>query len=274
MDGWFAVKRGITSHPLFKGQPERLAVWMWLLDNVAWKDTQQDFNGKLVPVPRGSVCASPRHIAKEVGVGHQVVRTALKRFQTAHMTITNLTHGKSVISLCNYEKYQSPENSTNTRLTHVQHTPNTQKEQGNKVTREDTDVSSGNPSPVPVDEISQAVTAYNAIAKRYGWPTVQKMNQSRRASLRARIKDAGGPTGWEVALAKAEASAFLRGERGNFLCNFDWLVKAANFTKLMEGNYDDRTSGNPSPDRSDNARTGGAHNNLMAGFAHVANQNQ
>lgn len=140
MSGWFAVMRGITAHPVFHGRPERLAVFMWLLDNAAWKDTQHDVNGTFVAVPRGSLCASTRHIAKEVGVGHQVVRTALKVFQKQHMVNTDPTQGKNVISVCNYGKYQDPKGKANTapntEPTQSQHKPNTQKKQGNKVTKE------------------------------------------------------------------------------------------------------------------------------------------
>lgn len=113
MTGWFAVKRGITSHPIFKGHPERLAVWLWLLDNVAWKDTTHDVKGKTINVPRGSVCASERHIADECGVGYQVVRTFLKRLKNEHMINAQVTHGKNVITLCNWDKYQQAGNKAN-----------------------------------------------------------------------------------------------------------------------------------------------------------------
>jgi hypothetical protein len=140
MSGWYAVQRGITAHHLFKGKPERLAVWMWILDNAAWKDTTHDVQGRTVNVPRGSVCASSRHIADAVGVGHQVARTALKRFENESMINTQPTHGKNVISLCNFEKYQDPNAKANTQpntpLTQDQHTANTQKKQVNKLTKE------------------------------------------------------------------------------------------------------------------------------------------
>lgn len=142
MSGFFLITRGMSKHHLFKRKPDRLAVWFWLLDNVAFKNTTQDAKGKTIPVPRGSVCASLRHIADETGVGLQVVRTALKRFETECMVNTKVTHGKTVISLCNYEKHQRSENEANTTLTQDQHKPNTQKKQGNKVTKEDTNVSS------------------------------------------------------------------------------------------------------------------------------------
>jgi len=104
-------------------------------------------------------------------------------------------------------------------------------------------------SPPPIDEIAQAVSAYNATAARIGWPSVQKLTTQRRSALKGRISDAGGVDGWAVALEKAEASRFLRGEAGNFRCTFDFLSKQANFTKLMEGNYDDRPSQNRNAER-------------------------
>lgn len=151
MSGWFAVKRGITSHALFKGKPDRLAVWLWLLDNAVWKDTTHDVKGHTVQVPRGSVCASERHISEQCGVGYQVVRTAIKRFKSEHMINATPTHGKNLITLCNYEKYQDPKSDTNAQgnatLTQHQRNPNAQKEQGNKGTIEDTNVSSAPSAP-------------------------------------------------------------------------------------------------------------------------------
>lgn len=113
MSGWFAVKRGITSHPIFKGHPDRLAVWMWLLDNACWQDTPHDIRGKTITVKRGQVCASERRIAEEVGVGRQVIRSLFKRLQAEHMVNPDPTHGRSVITLCNYEKYQDPKPKAN-----------------------------------------------------------------------------------------------------------------------------------------------------------------
>ena len=137
------ITRGITKHALFKRNPQRLAVWMWLLDNVAFKDTTHDVKGHTIHVPRGSVCASERHIADECGVGYQVVRTAIKRFKSEHMINAQPTHGKNLITLCNYEKHQSPEKALNAvpnaTLTQPQRNPNAQKKQGNKVTRESKD---------------------------------------------------------------------------------------------------------------------------------------
>lgn len=103
-----------------------MAIWIWLLDHAVWKDTEHDVRGRIITVPRGSVCVSTRRLAEELGVGHQVVRTFLEQLRVNHMINTDVTHGRTIISFCNWEKYQTPPNNANTApntpLTHSQHT--------------------------------------------------------------------------------------------------------------------------------------------------------
>lgn len=95
----------------------------------------------------------------------------------------------------------------------------------------------------PVEEqISSAFALFNDAAKRTGWPAAQRLDEDRRKKMQARLKDAGGIDGFAVAVGKAEASEFLTVTWPNF--NIDWLLKPANFTKLMEGNYDQRNGAN------------------------------
>ena len=136
MSGWFAVKHGITKHPLLRGKPERIAIWIWLVDNAAWSDTKQDIDGKVVTVKRGQVAVSQRRLAEEVGVGRQVIRTFLDKLTQENMVNPSLTHGKTVLTICNYEKYQSFENGVNPApnpvLTQHQPSTNPQKNNNNK----------------------------------------------------------------------------------------------------------------------------------------------
>ena len=49
-------------------------------------------------------------------------------------------------------------------------------------------------------------------------------------------------SGWEVAMRRASDSDFLCGRTAKpFFASFDFLTKATNFTRLMEGNYDNRS---------------------------------
>jgi len=119
----------------------------------------------------------------------------------------------------------------------------------------DTNVSLSVSTDVPchANDLSHAVSRYNQAAERAGWPQVQKLTPNRSKQLKARLKDCGGLDGWEDALRRAFASDFCRGRTSKPWTGFgfDWLTKAANFTKLMEGNYDNRSE-HTTPDRPAN----------------------
>lgn len=94
----------------------------------------------------------------------------------------------------------------------------------------------------PANDISEAVRIYNETAAEFQWPQVQKLSKQRIAALNARLRESGGISGWADAINRAGNSAFLTGQTAKpFFANFDWLTKAGNFAKLMEGNYDNRT---------------------------------
>lgn len=95
----------------------------------------------------------------------------------------------------------------------------------------------------PINDIAIAVSAYNAIAATAGWPKVQVLSKPRRAALNARLAECGGLDGWVAALSKAKASPHCCGQNDRgWVANFDFLTRQSSFTKLMEGNYDDRQS--------------------------------
>lgn len=91
--------------------------------------------------------------------------------------------------------------------------------------------------------------AWNTVAARCGWPTVQRFSEARQKALTARLAEIGGFDGWQTMLAKAEASDFLSGRsartdgHSNWSMTFDWATKPANLTKIMEGNYDNKSPG-------------------------------
>lgn len=90
------------------------------------------------------------------------------------------------------------------------------------------------------DDMSLAVKSWNDEADKHGWPRVKKLTAGRKRSLKARINDAGGIDGWRSAVRRVASSDFLRTSgSSNWFC-FDWLCKDSNFTKLLEGRYDNR----------------------------------
>jgi hypothetical protein len=129
--GWIAVRRNIHEHPIFAGQPERVYVWLWMISTAAWKDTRMDANGRTITVRRGQILTSYRQMSKATGVGVQVCRTLIERLQTENAVNTDTSTGRMLITICNYDKYQTPPSvagtGSNTGATQEQHT----KEQDN-----------------------------------------------------------------------------------------------------------------------------------------------
>lgn len=69
-----------------------------------------------------------------------------------------------------------------------------------------------------------------------------KLSQKRKSHIIARTKEFGKHA-VAIVIQKTAASKFLNGDNSRgFLASFDWIFKPNNFTKIYEGNYDDRTS--------------------------------
>jgi hypothetical protein len=95
-------------------------------------------------------------------------------------------------------------------------------------------------------ECELAVEAWNLLASETGLPAVQLLTDPRKTKLRARLEECGGIIGWNIALAKIRGSPFLLGKVKNWRADFDFLLQAKSFTKLMEGGFDDNPN-SPQP---------------------------
>lgn len=137
MSGFIALHRDVFTHPLLK-DGDRFRAWFWLVANAAWKTTRHDARGKTIEVHRGQICAGREYLAKEWGWSPSAVERFLTRLETEHMIERETGHGKSLITICNYDKYQdvSDEAGQKTGQSTGQKSDRnrTAKEQGNKGT--------------------------------------------------------------------------------------------------------------------------------------------
>ena len=71
-------------------------------------------------------------------------------------------------------------------------------------------------------------------------PKVLKLSDSRKKAIKARLSDFGLED-IKRAFALTEQSDFLKGTNANgWQAGFDWLMKPANLTKVLEGNYENK----------------------------------
>jgi hypothetical protein len=95
--------------------------------------------------------------------------------------------------------------------------------------------------PISDPEIQMAFSAFNRAAELAGIPVAQHLTETRKKKFKQRLRECGGLAGWNAALEKLSASAFMRGnnDRG-WRADLDFILQEKSFTRLLEGFYDNQ----------------------------------
>jgi hypothetical protein len=105
--GVFAVDRGIWVHPAFESEPfTQREAWCWLVSEAAWQDRRVRVATVVVNLKRGQVSHSLRYMAGKWQWTLARVQRFLSRLKTDTMIDTSTDTGVTVITICNYSKYQ------------------------------------------------------------------------------------------------------------------------------------------------------------------------
>lgn len=112
MSGYTKSFRSKWEHPIFRDLQEA-GVWAWLCDSATWKDTRVNYCGIMVELKRGQIITSRSFIAKGFNLGEQKVRSLLARLEKDCMINQQPTSHGTIITICNYEKYQPQQPADN-----------------------------------------------------------------------------------------------------------------------------------------------------------------
>ena len=138
-DGYTLSYRRKWDNPVFRNKIE-VAIWGWMCDMAAWRETIIRFNGEMLTLQRGQLATSRRYISEGFGIGEQVTRTFLENLEKAGMVNQQPTHKGTVLTICNYDEYQPLQPSANPPdnqdLTHGQPTANPNKNEDNEKKKE------------------------------------------------------------------------------------------------------------------------------------------
>lgn len=262
MSGYIKLHRRLRSHPLFEADHNARHFFQDLLSDIAWKDTVQDWKGTPVKIGRGQVMKSQRAMADEYGFSHRETRTILNRLAKYEIIKidTPLDRGPCIVSVCNWDKYQDRRHTGDTPLdtqaTHRRHTKEEEEEVRERSNRDanaslvadrdesevDHDLLSDDLKPAKATRTSlpivESFNAYQETALRCGIAQARALTPAIRRSINARLKEYG-PNGWADCLANIERSAFLCGhtEKSDFRVSLPWMLKPANFEKIVSGVY-------------------------------------
>jgi len=106
--GVFAIDRGAWEHDfLADDQPfSRREAWFWLVSEAAWKPHRRRITGKVIELARGQYAGSFRFIASKWRWSEARVRRFVSGLISEGMVDAKSDAGVTVITICNYDKYQ------------------------------------------------------------------------------------------------------------------------------------------------------------------------
>ena len=220
-----------------------------------WKDGR--FQG--IEIPRGSFVTSYQTLADETGLTVMNIRTAIKHLKLTQEIIVSQHSKFSVITVKNYDTYQTANTVTNSQLTGNQQAANRQLttiEEGKKERKEEYNKSPKGDyeSRTPESSIYATIRElYNSVCGSY--PRLVKMSDARKKAINARLKTGYTLDDFQTLFKKAEASDFLKGaNKRNWSATFDWLICDSNMAKVLDGNYDAKGSGANEPEPTNSVR--------------------
>lgn len=112
-------------------------------------------------------------------------------------------------------------------------------------------LTSGDEPPAPMDYQS-IMDSFNRICTSQ--PKIKIITEPRRKAIKRASKTVEANGGFESLFQRVERSDFLSGRVKKWICGFDWILKPANLTKILEGNYDGKNGAAAQPDYTDTSR--------------------
>lgn len=218
--GYCLAYRNSWTHPAFKDLREA-AIWNFLYQNAFWKDGDRQFNGYTFQLKRGQIVVSMRFLAQGFGMTEKGARVVIQKLEKLGMVVIQGATKGTIITICNYDKFQSNEK--------------TEGNQQGKPRANEGRSKGANKNEVNKQLSNEGISIY----EKTGLSKIRKLTETRKKHLNARIKDCGGIDGWMEACEKIKNTRFLHGENDRgWTASFDWIINETNFTKIMEGNYD------------------------------------
>jgi len=246
--GWIKLHRKVLYNPVVCRDAEHLAVWIYLLLEATHDKIDKMFSGSRITLNPGELITGRKVIADRLNISESKVQRILKRFEIEHQIEQQTSTTSRRISIQNWTEYQESEQRVEQQLnsdrTTSEQRVNTLQECKNERMKEDSmeakASTSDSDSPTLPDQINYKgiVDFFNTNTKGSFGLVRYPISDSRKSSIRARIREHGKEVFADM-IKRAANSNFLKGEnRTGFKATFDWMIRQNNFQKIIEGNYE------------------------------------
>ena len=131
MTGTINISRDMWEDEAFSASSfsEREA-WIWMIAEASWKPRSRRVGDYVVELQRGQLASSIRFMAKAWMWTPAKVQRFLKRIEKLGLCRTEADTGVTVITICNYDKYQSKPKAGDTRPIQDRYTSDTNEKKG------------------------------------------------------------------------------------------------------------------------------------------------
>lgn len=109
---WIKIHRGLLEWEWYD-DPNMVRLWLHLLLKANYEDRK--WHGEIIP--RGSLLTSRATLVEETGLSQQQIRTCLERLKSTSEVVLKVTSKYTLVTICNYDKYQIAENEINQQIT-------------------------------------------------------------------------------------------------------------------------------------------------------------
>ncbi len=238
MAGWVKLHRSLLEWEWYDdANTSRLFIHCLL------KANHKDKSWRGVEIRRGQFLTSLDSLAKETGLSVSKLRTAISKLEKTIELASKSHAGGGLVTVVGYDSYQGEDKENDKGLAsesqgvskRVATTKNVKNENNDKNDKKQT--SSSDDSRVPYQDF---VDLFNASLGNQ-LAMVKALSDPRKKAIKRLWTDQPNPQWWADFFGFIGKSDFLMGRAGDFQASFDWIVKPANFLKIVEGNYENRT---------------------------------
>jgi len=107
-DGWVSINRSILNHYLWEEERfSKAQAWIDLILNARYSDKKISIKGNIIVVKRGQQIRSQITLSKTWKWDRKTVKRFLTLLKKDGMIVENCTHLTTVITICNYDSFQS-----------------------------------------------------------------------------------------------------------------------------------------------------------------------
>jgi len=129
--GWIITHRKLRESSFYKDS-QAVHLWIHLLISANHKDAQVVRGNKIYEVKRGQLITGRKLLSSETGINESKLQRLLKVFEKCHMIEQQTNNVNRLVSIINYDQYQTSEQQVNSKRTASEQQVNTNNNDNNK----------------------------------------------------------------------------------------------------------------------------------------------